>query len=44
MSGSLYRKDYGVPQNEARARVLYRQVAKNGNPQARKVLDWLTDQ
>ena len=43
MPGFLYHKGYGVPQNEARARALYRQAAKNENPQARKVLDWLTD-
>ncbi|MEK9704161.1 MAG: tetratricopeptide repeat protein [Deltaproteobacteria bacterium] len=42
--GSLYRKGYGVPQDEARARALYQQAAKNGNPQARKVLDWLAEQ
>ena len=44
MPGSLYRKGYGVPQDEARARALYQQAAKNGNPQARKVLDWLAEQ
>ena len=44
MPGSLYRKGYGVPRDEARARTLYQQAAKNGNLQARKVLDWSAEQ
>jgi len=34
----IYRKGYGVPQNEARAMELYREAAGTGKGQAKQVL------
>ena len=41
--GSLYRKGYGVRENQAKARELYRQAAAKGNQPARQVLKRMED-
>jgi len=41
--GSLYRKGYGVPKNEAKALELYREAASKGNAQAKQMLQRLSD-
>ena len=41
--GGMFRKGYGVPQNDGKALEHYRQAAAKGNAQAKQMLQRLSD-
>ena len=41
--GGMFRKGYGVPQNDGKALQHYRQAAAKGNAQAKQMLQRLSD-